>query len=104
MAEQRECKFCGGLIRWRKTLTGQWEARNALNGDPHECRLEIQHLVTEAFERGFRAGVSSRQPQFTSADWQEIVLLTHPDRHPTRSAEANRITAKLLALRDGHAL
>lgn len=53
----------------------------------------------EAFEDGRRQGVQDVTPP---AFMRDLLQLCHPDHQPAeRAALANRVTARLLALRDG---
>jgi hypothetical protein len=62
---------------------------------------------SEGYRAGYAAGRLEAVPRSPSATIEpglviEIVKLTHPDKHPPeRFAEANAVTARLLALREG---
>lgn len=74
----------------------------------------LRELLDEAgvdlldYERGrldgYRAGQQAARRASTGVDIEllgEIIRLTHPDRHPAeRNEAANRVTARLIAMRD----
>lgn len=75
---------------------------------------QLRHLLDEAgvdlisydrgHEAGYRAGQQTARRQTTGVGidlLSELIRLTHPDRHPAeRHDEANRVTARLIGMRD----
>ena len=107
----RACTSCGDLFEAR----GSWQR---LCWDCWRKKRDEEHQQ-QAFDRGFQAGLrrgrmerSATYPRKSDATVQrspddavlrDAIALCHPDRHPPERAEqANRVTAVLLALRNGH--
>jgi hypothetical protein len=87
----RPCKQCGERFEakgsWQKLCWRCWRADRA----------------REVYNEGYRNGYEQGQRNgLADATVRAAVTLCHPDRHPPeRAAEANRVTAALLELRDG---
>lgn len=99
------CKFCNATIRWRED-DGRWIPLD-WNGHRHQC-LQKSHQETpaEGYARGYADGLLAGLTQAKPAELlggipvMDLIKLTHPDLHPLeKSGLANRVTAKLLALR-----
>lgn len=73
------CKACSRLD----------QSRSRRSGDP----------CAAAYARGFEAKGRRSVPQLDADTLKAAAALTHPDRHPSREAEATRVTAALNAAR-----
>ena len=103
------CKFCADYIEWEQE-DGRWFPVDEY-GDRHRCisrgdrRPSREEEIEAAYTRGYVDGsklVSRNRPTqaFDDGFILELVRLTHPDIHDASMSElANRVTARLLAMR-----
>ena len=114
------CKFCDEEIEWYDD-EGKWVPLDPETNERHDCQGNARGA--DPYQRGYeagylvghRAGVSAQTAEmgrlradvdrlqrfFSEETIVALVRLCHPDRHPPeRYAEANRLTAQLLDLRD----
>lgn len=54
-------------------------------------------IYRSGFEAGYQRAAGELTPDIEFLG--ELIRLTHPDRHPDRLEESNRVTARLLELR-----
>lgn len=95
----RRCSSCGAWFEgehWQRLCWKCWRAQR-------DRELE-DHAYDRGYSDGYRDGAAEvARSSFGRLDRDVIVgaiRLCHPDRHPPeRAAEANAITARLLALR-----
>lgn len=95
---RRACQDCGELFdgeRWQRLCWDCWRAKkNQVEDDGYSRGFDA------GFDRGLEAGRAGVAPTIDVELLRRAILLCHPDRHaPERFAEANAVTADLLALR-----
>lgn len=92
----RRCRDCGSRFvgeSWQRLCWACWREQKDEQGRE------------DVYDRGFAAGFAAGRrtaaaPSLDPALIARAIRLCHPDRHPAeRAAEANAVTAQLLALR-----
>jgi hypothetical protein len=96
-AGERSCRDCGTRFvgeAWQRLCWSCW--RETKDEQAQESSYD------EGYAAGFFAGRrTAAAPSLDPALIERAIRLCHPDRHPTeRAAEANAVTAQLLALRE----
>jgi hypothetical protein len=92
----KRCASCGASFegqRWQKVCWPCW--RKKRDGE----------TAREAYLIGYADGrANAWQPPIDAELLRELVIFCHPDRHDaSRFEEANRLTSRLLGLREGKA-
>jgi hypothetical protein len=71
------------------------------------CFIEMKRAeergdrLRAAYLDGYRDGLAEAPPPTLEPGFtRELILLCHPDRHPGRFELANRVTARLVEMRD----
>ena len=101
---QRMTATCGCGARFERKATWQklcWDCWRAKKNQE-----VYQDGYKAGFENGFRAGRASVKPDVPPPLLGRklllrMIALCHPDRHPSRQAEANEVTRLLLEIRKG---
>jgi hypothetical protein len=114
MSEQT--KVCTGTCGLEKPLSDFHRSKASPDGHKPRCKVCTneagrqrknawkQPIADERFREGFDAGAVAARKHLACLDDDTLkaaAALTHPDRHPGREVEANRVTALLLAARGG---
>ena len=92
----RVCRDCG-----RRFQGEDWKTRCLGCFIEMKRREERGDDFRAAYREGYADGLAERAPeQLDPAFVRDLIALCHPDRHPGRFEIANRVTARLVSMRD----
>ena len=92
----RVCRDCSNRFQGE-----HWKTRCLTCFIEMKRRGEREDDLRDAYRRGYVDGVAERAPGQLDADFlHDLIRLCHPDRHAERFELANRVTARLVSMRD----